>query len=146
MSEIPPEKNETQAQAEARRVSAAEAIALDRKRKTVDDNIVTGAAEITLRQSILPVSLVTILFFMWGFAYGLLDVLNSNFQEVLSISQGMSGGLQAAYFGAYFIGPLTYSGWIVRRFGYRVTFMTGLTIYGVCTLSVEEVENSADPV
>jgi FHS family L-fucose permease-like MFS transporter len=109
-------------------------IAVDTKRKVVDDHVVTGAGEITLRQSILPVSLVTILFFMWGFAYGLLDVLNSNFQETLGISQGKSGGLQAAYFGAYFIGPLTYSGWIVRRFGYRWTFITGLCIYGVGAL------------
>ena len=99
--------------------SASDAIAHDRNRKPIDDHAVTGAGEITTRQSILPVSLVTILFFMWGFAYGLLDVLNAHFQSVLNISQGMSGGLQAAYFGAYFIGPLTYSGWIVRRFGYR---------------------------
>lgn len=46
----------------------------------------------------------------------------------------MSGGLQAAYFGAYFIGPLTYSGWIVRKFGYRWAFIVGLCIYGVGAL------------
>lgn len=54
--------------------SAAEAIAADRRRSKIDDHAVTGAGEITLKQSILPVSLVTILFFLWGFAYGLLDV------------------------------------------------------------------------
>lgn len=37
---------------------------------------VTAAARLTLRQSVFPVFLVTILFFLWGFAYGLLDVLN----------------------------------------------------------------------
>lgn len=42
--------------------------------------------------------------------------------------------MQGAYFGAYFIGPLTYSGWIVRKFGYRWTFITGLCIYGVGAL------------
>ena len=36
--------------------------------------------------------------------------------------------------GAYFIGPLTYSGWFVRRFGYRWTFIFGLCIYGVGAL------------
>ncbi|KUJ08257.1 putative L-fucose-proton symporter [Mollisia scopiformis] len=116
------------------RATATDAIANDRKRKPVDDHVVTGAGEITTRQSILPVSLVTILFFMWGFAYGLLDVLNAHFQSVLNISQGMSGGLQAAYFGAYFIGPLTYSGWIVRRFGYRWAFIFGLCVYGIGAL------------
>ncbi|CAG8948821.1 hypothetical protein HYFRA_00001944 [Hymenoscyphus fraxineus] len=105
-----------------------------RDASAIDDHAVTGAGEITLRESILPVSLVTILFFMWGFAYGLLDVLNAHFQTALNISQGMSGGLQAAYFGAYFIGPLTYSGWIVRKFGYRWAFIVGLCIYGVGAL------------
>jgi len=70
----------------------------------------------------------------WGFAYGLLDVLNSRFQVALHISQGESSGLQAAYFGAYFIGPLTYAGWFLRRFGYRYTFMLGLSIYCVGAL------------
>ena len=40
----------------------------------------------------------------------------------------------SAYFGAYFIGPLTYSGWVVRKFGYRWTFIVGLSIYGVGAL------------
>jgi MFS transporter, FHS family, L-fucose permease len=114
--------------------TANQEIVNNRKRKPIDDHAVTGAGQITTRQSILPVSLVTILFFMWGFAYGLLDVLNSHFQKVLNISQGKSGGLQAAYFGAYFIGPLTYSGWIVRRFGYRWAFIFGLCVYGVGAL------------
>ncbi|EHK99045.1 putative L-fucose-proton symporter [Glarea lozoyensis 74030] len=117
-----------------RKVSSASAIANDRKRAKIDDHAVTGAGEITLRQSIVPVCLVTVLFFMWGFAYGLLDVLNSHFQVALDISQGQSGGLQAAYFGAYFIGPLTYSGWIVRKFGYRWAFIFGLCVYGVGAL------------
>lgn len=56
-----------------------------------------AGGEITLKESIIPVCLVTVLFFMWGFAYGLLDVLNAHFQVALGISQGQSGGLQAAY-------------------------------------------------
>lgn len=30
---------------------------------------------------------------------------------------------------SYLIGPLTYSGWLLRRFGYRWTFIVGLCIY-----------------
>jgi FHS family L-fucose permease-like MFS transporter len=117
-----------------RRPSADEAIAMDRRRKSVSDKLITGASQITTRQSIIPVALVTILFFLWGFAYGLLDVLNSRFQVALDITKGQSSGLQAAYFGAYFVGPLTYSGWFVRRFGYRYTFMLGLVIYCIGAL------------
>ena len=70
-----------------------------KRRKSVSDKFVTGASQITTRQSIVPVTLVTILFFLWGFAYGLLDVLNSRFQVALHITQGQSSGLQGAYFG-----------------------------------------------
>ncbi|KAK3942065.1 putative l-fucose permease [Diplogelasinospora grovesii] len=98
---------------------------------TVSDDVVTSAAHLTLRQSIIPNLLVTILFFLWGFAYGLLDVLNSHFQSELNISASMASGLSAAYFGAYFICPPTISGWILRRFGFRVTFMTGLGVFAV---------------
>ena len=46
-----------------------------RRRKSVSNRKVTGASQITTKQSIIPIVLVTILFFLWGFAYGLLDVL-----------------------------------------------------------------------
>jgi FHS family L-fucose permease-like MFS transporter len=113
---------------QGRRPSAVAAMDLASRRKSVHDKEITGASQITTRQSIVPVTLVTILFFLWGFAYGLLDVLNSRFQVALDITKGESSGLQAAYFGAYFIGPLTYSGWFVRKFGYRYTFILGLCV------------------
>ena len=57
------------------------------KRKiVVDDAAVGQGTAITLKQSLLPCGLVTILFFLWGFAYGLLDVLNSHFQSSLHIT------------------------------------------------------------
>ncbi|KAI9802545.1 MAG: hypothetical protein M1833_001617 [Piccolia ochrophora] len=104
------------------------------RRKSVSNRQVTGASQITTRQSIIPICLVTTLFFLWGFAYGLLDVLNAHFQTTLGVTKAQGAGLSGAYFGAYFLGPLTYSGWIVRRFGYRWTFITGLIIYGIGTL------------
>lgn len=54
---------------------------------------------------------------MWGFAYGLLDTLNATFESALGVSSAQAGGLQASYFGAYFVAPLTFAGWIVRKFG-----------------------------
>ncbi|KAL1980840.1 hypothetical protein VTN96DRAFT_3494 [Rasamsonia emersonii] len=97
----------------------------------VDDKAITVGAGLTLKQSLFPCFLVTILFFLWGFAYGLLDVLNSHFQADLNITASEASGLSAAYFGAYFLCPLTISGWILRRFGFRVTFMTGLAVLTV---------------
>ena len=116
-----------------RQPSTAEAMQ-QQHRKSVSNRGLTGASALTVRQSIFPIVLVTILFFLWGFAYGLLDVLNAKFQNSLNITAAKAGGLQGAYFGAYLIGPPTYSGWIVRKFGYRWTFITGLCIYGVGAL------------
>lgn len=118
-----------------RQPSNADAMSnIGRRKSTVVNKGLTGASALTVRQSIYPISLVTLLFFLWGFAYGLLDVLNAKFQTSLNITAAKAGGLQGAYFGAYFIGPLTYSGWFVRKFGYRWTFILGLCIYGVGAL------------
>ncbi|KAF2498117.1 glucose/galactose transporter [Lophium mytilinum] len=106
-------------------------MAIWKRRIVVDDNAITEGSGLTLRQSLVPCGLVTILFFLWGFAYGLLDVLNSHFQSTLNISASKASGLSAAYFGAYFLCPLTISGWILRRYGFRVTFMTGLAVLAV---------------
>ena len=118
---------------EQRRPSNVDAIN-NQHRKSISNKGLTGASALTVRQSIFPITLVTMLFFLWGFAYGLLDVLNAKFQNSLDITAAKAGGLQGAYFGAYLIGPPTYSGWIVRKFGYRWTFITGLCIYGVGAL------------
>ncbi|PSS02171.1 glucose/galactose transporter [Coniella lustricola] len=104
------------------------------RRHSVSNRGLTGASSLTVRQSIIPITLVTVLFFLWGFAYGMLDTLNAKFQTALNITAAKAGGLQAAYFGAYLIGPPTYSGWIVRKYGYRWAFITGLCIYGVGAL------------
>ncbi|KAJ5443915.1 uncharacterized protein N7458_007787 [Penicillium daleae] len=100
----------------------------------VDNRKTTSAATLTLRQSLWPLSLVTILFFLWGFAYGLLDTLNKHFQNTLHIDRTRSAGLQAAYFGAYPLASLGYANWILRHYGYKTVFIFGLTLYGIGAL------------
>jgi len=73
---------------------------LERTGLRVADSRTTRAAELTLRESLYPICLVTILFFLWGFSYGLLDTLNKHFQTTLGIDKARSSGLQAAYFGS----------------------------------------------
>ncbi|RDW92387.1 hypothetical protein BP5796_01781 [Coleophoma crateriformis] len=77
---------------------------------------------------------VTILFFLWGFSYGLLNTLNSQISKLAHNSDGQTLGLEVIYFGAYLCGPLTVGQWVLRRGGFKATFMTGLSIYGVGTL------------
>ncbi|MCJ1244389.1 hypothetical protein MMC30_001587 [Trapelia coarctata] len=86
------------------------------------------------KESIVPIALVTILFFLWGFAYGLLATLNSQFQLVATMSTGQGLGLHAAYYGAYFVGPLTVGQYVFKRWGFKATFITGLCIYACGTL------------
>ncbi|KAJ7088054.1 major facilitator superfamily domain-containing protein [Mycena belliarum] len=95
---------------------------------------ITNASQLTLRETIWPLFLVTILYFLWGFAYGLLDTLNKHFQLTLGITRTRSSGLQAAYFGAYPLASLGYGNWVLRNYGYRATFMLGLILYGIGAL------------
>ncbi|TDZ38722.1 Glucose/galactose transporter [Colletotrichum sidae] len=95
------------------------------------DNVRTNAAELTLKESLFPIFLVTILFFLWGFSYGLLDTLNKHFQVTLGITRARSSGLQAAYFGAYLLASLGHAAWILRHWGYKATFVFGLFLYGL---------------
>jgi len=87
------------------------------------------SASIPRRDRLLGLILVTTLFFLWGFAYGLLDVLNKHFQNVLGISKLQSTGLQVAYFGAYFVFPPLVGGFVISKWGYKVGILLGLGLY-----------------
>ena len=80
------------------------------------------------RSYLLPLILVTSLFFLWGLAYGLLDVLNKHFQDSLNITKTRSTLLQAAYFGAYFLVALP-AGIFMNRYGYKGGIILGLLLY-----------------
>ena len=86
------------------------------------------------RESYFPLALTTVLFFLWGFAYGLLDVLNSQFRIVVHMTNAESLGLHAAYFAAYFVGPLTFGRYVFKRWGFKASFIVGLCTYGCGTL------------
>ncbi len=79
---------------------------------------------------LLPLILVTSLFFLWGLAYGLLDVLNKHFQETLNITKQRSTLLQAAYFGAYFLMAIP-AGIFMNKVGYKKGIITGLLLYAM---------------
>lgn len=79
---------------------------------------------------LIPLILVTSLFFLWGMAYGLLDVLNKHFQETLNVTKSRSTLLQAAYFGAYFLIALP-AGLFMNRYGYKKGIILGLILYAI---------------
>ncbi|KAF1940183.1 MFS general substrate transporter [Clathrospora elynae] len=86
------------------------------------------------RESVYPVIMVTILFFVWGFAYGFLDVLNSRFQEVARMSDWQTVGQHSAYYAGYIIGPLTFGRIVFKTWGFKACYMVGLSVYACGTL------------
>lgn len=87
----------------------------------------------TGRSFLGPFILIASLFFLWGFAHSILDVLNKHFQDVLVISKARSGLVQATVYGGYFLMALP-AGSIIRRWGYRAGIVLGLVLYGIGAL------------
>jgi len=85
------------------------------------------------KKYLLPFILITSLFFMWGFARAILDVLNKHFQEELSISITQSTLVQATTYLGYFLMALP-AGILITRFGYRRGVVTGLLLFGIGAL------------
>ncbi|KAK3674016.1 hypothetical protein LTR78_006219 [Recurvomyces mirabilis] len=83
------------------------------------------------KQLIFPLSLVISLFFLWGFSYGLLDVLNKHFQTVLGITKLESTGLQVMYFGGGYLCYSPIAAEVLKRKGYKVTILMGLALYSL---------------
>ena len=73
---------------------------------------------------LVPFVLITTLFFLWGFAHSILDVLNKHFQDALSISKTHSALIQAVVYGGYFLMAMP-AGEII---------ITGLILYGIGAL------------
>lgn len=109
--------------------------------------------ETSFKDSVTYCAIVTVLFLLWGFSYGLLNTLNNVIASIAHMSQVETISLTSAYFGGgYFFGPLLVGEWVLRgdehaRFsrwrhhkdrelvgGFKATFIIGLIIYGIGTI------------
>lgn len=79
---------------------------------------------------LLPFILVTSLFFLWGFAHALLDVLNAHFQDILQISKARSALVQFALYGGYFVMGIP-AGLIIKKYGYKKGIVLGLLVFAI---------------
>lgn len=84
-------------------------------------------------QYLVPFILITSLFFLWGFAHAILDVLNKHFQELLNISKAHSAFIQVTMYMGYFVMAIP-AGLFISRFGYRRGVVFGLLLYGIGSL------------
>ncbi|KAI0007920.1 major facilitator superfamily domain-containing protein [Xylariaceae sp. FL0662B] len=108
----------------------------------------------SVRDSFKYCTVVTILFLLWGFSYGLLNQLTTAVASVSGMSTAETIAFSSIYFGGgYLLGPLIVGEWILRHDehsrltkrpsrnhgvdpigGYRATFILGLCIYGIGTI------------
>ncbi len=90
-------------------------------------------SKLVSKKYLLPFVLITSLFFIWGFARAILDVLNKHFQEILHISIGQSALIQATTYLGYFLMALP-AGILITRVGYRKGVVTGLLLFALGAL------------
>ena len=79
---------------------------------------------------LVPFILITSWFLLWGFAHGLLDVLNKHFQGVFTMTKAESGLVQFSTYIAYFLMALP-AGAFMKRYGYRKGIIMGLLLFAI---------------
>ncbi|MBB5715672.1 L-fucose:H+ symporter permease [Sphingomonas aerophila] len=80
-----------------------------------------------------PLVLVVALFFLWGVANNLNDVLIAHFKKLFTLSDLGAGLVQSAFYLGYFCLAIP-AALIMRRFGYRAAVLLGLLLYAAGAL------------
>lgn len=91
------------------------------------------SSKLTERKYVIPFILITSLFFLWGFARAILDVLNKHLQNQMHISITQSALIQVTTYLGYFIMAIP-AGWFINRQGYRRGVVFGLLLFGLGAL------------
>ena len=74
--------------------------------------------------------LLILLFALWGFCNGMIDVMDKHFQEVLHLSLSQSAWVQFAHYLGYFLMALP-AGWLASKLGYKGGIISGLLLVAV---------------
>lgn len=82
------------------------------------------------KKYLVPFILITSLFFLWGFARAILDVLNKHFQNALHISITQSAMIQVTTYLGYFLMAIP-AGIFINKYGYRRGVVSGLLLFGL---------------
>ena len=82
-------------------------------------------ARLTEPQYVLPLVLITSLFFLWAFGVNLNDILIPHLKKAFRLTDFRSSLIQTAFFGGYFLAALP-AGRLMERIGYKKGILTGL--------------------
>src|ERR1700745_930819 len=80
---------------------------------------------ITERRYVVPLILVTSLFFLWAFGVNLNDILIPHLKKAFRLTDFRSSLIQTAFFGGYFLAALP-AGWLMEKIGYKRGILVGL--------------------
>jgi FHS family L-fucose permease-like MFS transporter len=81
-----------------------------------------------VRRSVFPFALIVALFFLWGMANNLNDILIAQFKKAFTLSDFRAGLVQSAFYLGYFLLAIP-AGMFTRRFGYKGAVVVGLLLY-----------------
>ena len=81
-----------------------------------------------IRNTVLPLVLVISLFFLWGVANNLNDILIRQFKKAFELTDFESGLVQSAFYLGYFLCAIP-AGLLMRRHGYKAGIVVGLALY-----------------
>lgn len=85
------------------------------------------------RSHLLAVGLIVSLFFLWGVANNLNDILIRQFEKAFTLTQFQAGLVQMAFYLGYFLLAIP-AGLFMRRYGYKAAVVVGLVLYGIGAL------------
>lgn len=101
----------------------------------VEGTVATRAGTLAerARRGVLPLVLIVSLFFLWGVANNLNDILIRQFKRAFELTDLQSGLVQSAFYLGYFLWALP-AGLMMRRYGYKAGIVLGLLLYAAGAL------------
>jgi FHS family L-fucose permease-like MFS transporter len=91
---------------------------------------IQSATQREARSSAIAVLLITSLFFFWGIANALNDVLIPQFKKSFALSDLESGFVQSAFYAGYFFFAIPAAA-VMQRLGYKFAIVTGLVLFAL---------------
>src|SRR5713226_4547596 len=86
-----------------------------------------SSVPITEQRYVVPLTMVTSLFFLWALGVNLNDILIPHLKKAFRLTDFRSSLIQTAFFGGYFLAALP-AGWLMEKIGYKRGILVGLII------------------
>src|ERR1700740_1964260 len=87
----------------------------------------SSSTPLTECRYVVPLMLVTSLFFVWAIGVNLNDILIQHLKKAFGLTDFQSSLIQSAFFGGYFLAALP-AGWLMQRVGYKRGILIGLLV------------------